>query len=89
MDQFFMGIDKHSFLFSTISLINVISNLINLVYCNLYKCYFLRFFNSYLTSYGQNVRLWTKRPILDILDIVVLTLEIGIKVCDFWNYDLI
>ena len=40
-------------------------------------------FNSYLTSCGQ------KSPILDILDIVVLTLEIGIKVCDLWNYDLI
>jgi hypothetical protein len=35
------------------------------------------------------IKFWTKRPILDILDIVVLTLELGIKVCDFWNYDLI
>jgi hypothetical protein len=26
---------------------------------------------------------------LDILDIVVFTLELGIKVCDLWNYDLI
>jgi hypothetical protein len=25
----------------------------------------------------------------DILDIVVFTLELGIKVCDLWNYDLI
>jgi hypothetical protein len=34
-------------------------------------------------------KLWIKRPILDILVIVVLTLELGIKVCDLWNYELI
>jgi hypothetical protein len=38
---------------------------------------------GYLTNSGKNIQ------ILDILDIVVLTLELGMKVCNLWNYDLI
>jgi hypothetical protein len=40
-------------------------------------------------GHGFLLVLWTKCSILDILDIVVLTLEIGIKIYDLWNYDLI